>query len=147
MAHVFDHGRAGRLLLDEMSSSARRCASSSAASADTAMSGTTPVLSQLVLVTGLIGRPQGTTIVNHSSSSCGAVGCAPPPVVSPTIFARWRDCRSYVNSSPPENVRLLVSTYTGFLPPKRVPRRSRSVQDCWIEPVSRENMSLRWTGV
>jgi hypothetical protein len=51
---------------DPSSSRARRWASVRASSAGTFTSGTTPVPSQLVLVTGLMGRPQGTAMMKPS---------------------------------------------------------------------------------
>jgi len=42
-----------------------------------------------------------------------ATVCPPPPVVSPTMVARFRCCRSNVNSSAAEKVFSLVRTYTG----------------------------------
>src|SRR4029079_18972924 len=76
--------------------------------------GCTPVPSQLVFVIGLIARPVGTNIPKCSLRRKPPPGCAPPPVVSPTIVARFRFLRLYVNSSAPENVRLLVRTYTSL---------------------------------
>jgi hypothetical protein len=57
------------------------------------MSGWTPVPSQLVPVTGLTDRASGMVISNVSVSRNGMVGCAPPPVASPTSVARPSACR------------------------------------------------------
>src|ERR1700690_3046833 len=89
---------------------AKACAVVSASAAGTFTSGSTPTPSQLVLVVGLIARANGTPIVNRSSMRWPATGCAPPPVTSPTIVARFSTLRLLENSSPPENVRCDVST-------------------------------------
>src|SRR5262245_18612956 len=73
--------------------SASRWAVCSAWSAGTGTSGFTPVPSQFVFVTGLIDRANGTPTPKWSVTRNPRVGCAPPPVVSPTIVARfcaWR---------------------------------------------------------
>jgi hypothetical protein len=70
--------------------SAARCATVSACSAGTSTSGLTPVPSQFVFVTGLMARPRGTNISKCSPTRTPPPGCAPPPVVSPTMVARLR---------------------------------------------------------
>src|SRR5690554_1928047 len=66
---------------------------SSASAADTSISASTPVPSQFVFVIGLTARSHGTPIVNCSLIHSSHTGCAPPPVVSPTIVARSRTFR------------------------------------------------------
>src|SRR6266516_6001778 len=82
----------------------------SASSAGTLTSGTTPTPSQFVPVMGLIEFPHGTLIAKCSPKRPSDAGCPPPPVVSPTMVARFRACRSYANASAAENVCADVST-------------------------------------
>ena len=70
--------------------SAVRRATNSAWSAGTITSGVTPVPSQFVLVIGLIARPVGTNMPKCSLRRKPPPGCAPPPVVSPMIVARFK---------------------------------------------------------
>src|SRR4026207_2043428 len=93
---------------------ARRCATSRASAAGTATSGLIPTPSQFVFVIGLMARPVGTKTVRSWGSGTPRPGLAPPPVVSPTIVARFRVCRLYANSSAAEKVLELVRTYTGL---------------------------------
>src|SRR3954452_6357110 len=62
---------------------------SRAAAAGTFTSGSTPTPSQFVCVMGLIARAFGTPMMKWSSMRRPETGCAPPPVVSPTIVARF----------------------------------------------------------
>src|SRR5439155_16809463 len=62
---------------------ALRYATAKASPAGTAMSGCTPVPSQLVPVTGLTERAIGTVISSVGVTGNTSVGCAPPRVVSP----------------------------------------------------------------
>jgi hypothetical protein len=84
-------------------------ATSQASAASTAMSGTTPVPSHLVPVTGLTDRANGTEIAMVQEIGTVLAGWAPPQVVSPISSARSCACRVQQKSSPPENVSLLVS--------------------------------------
>ena len=59
-------------------------------SASTVTSGSMPVPSQFVFEIGLIARAKGTPMMKCSSIRWPDTGCAPPPVVSPTIVARLR---------------------------------------------------------
>src|SRR5690242_3892462 len=59
------------------------------------------------------------------------------------MVARLRVLRLFVNSSPPENVRLDVSTYTGFLSPNFLPGTS-TVQNSSVLFVLRVQRSFRW---
>ena len=72
----------------------RLSAVASASAAGTLMSGSTPVPSQFVCVIGLIGRECGTLMTKFSPTGRGPTGCAPPPVTSPTIVARFCALRS-----------------------------------------------------
>ena len=56
------------------------------------MSGTTPVPCQFVPVTGLTDRANGIPMCTAALIGKPRVGCAPPPVVSPTTVARPRAC-------------------------------------------------------
>jgi hypothetical protein len=56
------------------------------------VSGTTPVPCQLVPVTGLTDRANGTETAMVSEIGIVRVGCAPPPVVSPITCARPWAC-------------------------------------------------------
>ena len=61
----------------------------SAWAAGTLTSGSTPVPSQLVLLIGLTARAKGTRIKKSSLRISMRTGWAPPPVVSPTMVARF----------------------------------------------------------
>ena len=61
-----------------------------ALTAGTAMSGATPIPSQLVFVIGLMALPYGTQTEKWSLARRSPPPWAPPPVVSPIRVARWR---------------------------------------------------------
>src|SRR5688572_18901795 len=143
--HHYDRSHARRTLLDGIQRfhrAANSRALTRASAAGTFTSGSTPTPSQFVFVIGLIARPFGTTATKRSSISCGATGCAPPPVVSPTMVARLRFLRLYENSSAPENVRCEVSTYTGCVV-SFLPGTSSVVQNSSVWPVVRFQRSFR----
>ncbi|RFP09594.1 hypothetical protein D0T23_25420 [Duganella sp. BJB475] len=78
------------------------------------MSGFTPTCSQLVLVTKLIMRELGIATAMSFPTLYQPTGFEPPPVASPITVPRFCTCMPYAKSSPAENVRAEVNTYTGL---------------------------------
>src|SRR6059036_3769137 len=95
----------------------------SAWSAATRMSGSTPVPSQLVLLIGLMARPLGTPTPRWGWTRRKPPGCAPPPVVSPTIVARLRFLRLYLPSPLEPHDRLPALCGVAAFAKRQVPSR------------------------